>query len=177
MLVRLHNGYTQVYAQTMQHTHMNKAVTVHIEAKKLLSRRRQSNYRQVCLEVSLKHWIILWTAYSLIWSFESSTVASESKTWIEGCTVKFEAKTQIQHSWIFSWVQGLSMGPGLQSWVSGKDSDLPQLSLHPRLESKVWFWVQCLSRSPNLHSWVCEFKTQVQHSRIWIWVPSLSPSN
>ena len=44
MRVRLHNGYTQAYAQIMQHTHMHKAVTGRVEAKKLLSRRRQSNY-------------------------------------------------------------------------------------------------------------------------------------
>ena len=44
MLVRLRNGYTQAYAQIMQHTHMHTAVTGHVEAKKLLSRRRQSNY-------------------------------------------------------------------------------------------------------------------------------------
>ena len=43
MGVRLHNGYTQAYAQIMQHTHMHKAVTGRVEAKKLLSRRRQSN--------------------------------------------------------------------------------------------------------------------------------------
>ena len=44
MRVWLHNGYTQAYAQIMQHTHMHKAVTGCVEAKKLLSRRRQSNY-------------------------------------------------------------------------------------------------------------------------------------
>ena len=44
MRVRLRNGYTQAYAQIMQHTHMHKAVTGRVEAKKLLSRRRQSNY-------------------------------------------------------------------------------------------------------------------------------------
>ena len=45
MHVRLRNGYTRAYAQIMQHTHTNKAVTGCVEAKKLLSRRRQSNYR------------------------------------------------------------------------------------------------------------------------------------
>ena len=45
MRVRLRNGYTQAYAQIMQHTHTHKAVTRCVEAKKLLSRRRQSNYR------------------------------------------------------------------------------------------------------------------------------------
>ena len=44
MRVRLHNGYTRAYSQIMQHTHMHKAVTECVEAKKLLSRRRQSNY-------------------------------------------------------------------------------------------------------------------------------------
>ena len=52
MRVRLRNGYTQAYAQIMQHTHTHKAVTGPVEAKKLLSRRRQSNYsssREVCV--------------------------------------------------------------------------------------------------------------------------------
>ena len=47
MRVWLRNGYTQAYAQIMQHTHTHKAVTGRVEAKKLLSLRRQSNYRQV----------------------------------------------------------------------------------------------------------------------------------
>ena len=47
MRVRLRNGYTQAYAQIMQHTHMHKAVTGRVEAKKLLSRRRQSTYRRL----------------------------------------------------------------------------------------------------------------------------------
>ena len=45
MRVRLRNGYTQAYEQIMQHRHTHKAVTGRVEAKKLLSRRRQSNYR------------------------------------------------------------------------------------------------------------------------------------
>ena len=48
MRVRLRNGYTQAYAQILQHTHMHKAVTGRVEAKKLLFRRRQSNY-SICL--------------------------------------------------------------------------------------------------------------------------------
>ena len=44
MRVRLRNGYTRAYAQIMQHTHTHKAVTGRVEAKKLLSRWRQSNY-------------------------------------------------------------------------------------------------------------------------------------
>ena len=40
MRVRLRNGYTRVYAQIMQHTHMHNAVTRRVEAKKLLSRRK-----------------------------------------------------------------------------------------------------------------------------------------
>ena len=48
MRVRLRNGYTQANAQIMQHTHMPKAVTGHVEAKKLLSRRRQLNYSSRC---------------------------------------------------------------------------------------------------------------------------------
>ena len=47
MRVRLRNGYTRAYAQMMQHTHTHKAVTGRVEAKKLLSRRRQSNYSPV----------------------------------------------------------------------------------------------------------------------------------
>ena len=47
LCVRLHNGYTQAYTQVMQHTHTHKAVAGRVEAKKLLSRRRQSNYRKV----------------------------------------------------------------------------------------------------------------------------------
>ena len=34
----------QSHTHAMQQTHMHKAVTRHVEAKKLLSRRRQSNY-------------------------------------------------------------------------------------------------------------------------------------
>ena len=45
MRVRLCNGYTRAYAQIMQHTHTHKAVTGRVEAKTLLSRRRQSSYR------------------------------------------------------------------------------------------------------------------------------------
>ena len=44
MRVRFRNGYTQAFAHLMQYTHTHKAVTGRIEAKKLLSRRRQSNY-------------------------------------------------------------------------------------------------------------------------------------
>ena len=40
MCVQLRKGYTRVYAQVMQHMHMHKAVTGHVEAKMLLSRRR-----------------------------------------------------------------------------------------------------------------------------------------
>ena len=46
MRVRLRNGYTRAYAQIMQHTYTHKAVTGRVEVKKLLSRRRQSNYRE-----------------------------------------------------------------------------------------------------------------------------------
>ena len=46
MRVRLRNGYTQAYAQIMQHTHMHKALTGCVEAKKLLPHQRQSNYRR-----------------------------------------------------------------------------------------------------------------------------------
>ena len=45
MHVRLRNGYTWAYVQIMQHTLTHKAVTRRVEAKKLLSRRRQSKYR------------------------------------------------------------------------------------------------------------------------------------
>ena len=51
MRVRLRNGYTRAYAQIMQHTHTHKAVTGRVEAKKLLSRQRQSNYSIWPLEV------------------------------------------------------------------------------------------------------------------------------
>ena len=44
MRVRLRNGYTRAYMQIMQHTHMHKVVAGRTEAKKLLSRRRQSKY-------------------------------------------------------------------------------------------------------------------------------------
>ena len=46
MHVQLRNGYTQAYAQIMQNTPMamHKAVTGRVEAKKLLSRWRQSTY-------------------------------------------------------------------------------------------------------------------------------------
>ena len=37
-------GYTRSYAQILQHTHMQNAVKGHVEPKKLLSCRRQSNY-------------------------------------------------------------------------------------------------------------------------------------
>ena len=49
MRVQLRNGYTLAYAQIMQHTHTRKAVSgrveaTYVEAKKLLSRQKQSNY-------------------------------------------------------------------------------------------------------------------------------------
>ena len=44
MRVRLRNGCTRAYAQIMQHMHTHMAVTGRVETKKLLSRRRQSNY-------------------------------------------------------------------------------------------------------------------------------------
>ena len=44
MRVRLHNGYMQAYVQKMKYTHMLKVVTGRVETK-LLSRRRQSDYR------------------------------------------------------------------------------------------------------------------------------------
>ena len=53
MRVQLRNGYTQDYAQIMQHTHMHNAVTGGVEAKKLLSHRRQSNYSKLMLETSI----------------------------------------------------------------------------------------------------------------------------
>ena len=53
MRVRLRNGYTRAYAQIMQHTHTHKAVTERVEGKKLLSRRRQSNYS--VLEIHYTH--------------------------------------------------------------------------------------------------------------------------
>ena len=46
MRVRLRNGYARAYAQIFQHTHTHKAVIGRVEAEKLLSRRRQPNYRQ-----------------------------------------------------------------------------------------------------------------------------------
>ena len=42
--VRLRNGYTRACMQKLQHTHTYKAVTGHMEAKKLLSCRRQLDY-------------------------------------------------------------------------------------------------------------------------------------
>ena len=53
MRVRLCNGYTQAYVQIIQHTHTHNAVTGRVEAKKVLSRRRQSNYSRthITLEV------------------------------------------------------------------------------------------------------------------------------
>ena len=41
---RLRINYTRAYAQIMQHMHTHKVVTRRVEPKKLLSRRRQSNY-------------------------------------------------------------------------------------------------------------------------------------
>ena len=52
MRVQLHNGYTQVYAQIIQHTHMYKAVTGRVEAKRFLSHQRQSNYNYFMAYVS-----------------------------------------------------------------------------------------------------------------------------
>ena len=48
MRMQLRNGYTQAYVQIMQHTHTHKTVTGRVEAKKLLSRRRQSYYSITC---------------------------------------------------------------------------------------------------------------------------------
>ena len=53
MLHYLHVGLritiTQSHMHAMQQTHMHKAVTRHVEAKKLLSRRRQSEYSSISL--------------------------------------------------------------------------------------------------------------------------------
>ena len=54
MRMRLRNGYTRGYAQIMQHTHTHKAVTGRVEAKKLLSRRRQSNYSHLIINFHKK---------------------------------------------------------------------------------------------------------------------------
>ena len=61
MCVWLRNGYTHAYTQIMQHTHTHKAVTGRVEAKKLLSRRRQSNYsgRRLQNHISVPHWFLL----------------------------------------------------------------------------------------------------------------------
>ena len=40
------------YAQIMQHMHTHNAVTERVEAKKLLSRQRQSDYRLVCTHLN-----------------------------------------------------------------------------------------------------------------------------
>ena len=57
MHAQLRNGYTQAYAQIMQHMHTHKAVTRHVEAKKLLSHRRQSTYSTKIN--SYKHYVFL----------------------------------------------------------------------------------------------------------------------
>ena len=46
MFVLLRIDYTRANTQIMQHTHTHMAVTGHIETKKLLSHRRQSEYRK-----------------------------------------------------------------------------------------------------------------------------------
>ena len=43
MRVRLHNGYTQAYVEIMQHMHTHKAVTGHVEGKKVTLLSKQSN--------------------------------------------------------------------------------------------------------------------------------------
>ena len=57
MLHYLHVGLritiTQSHTHSMQQTHTLKVVTQRVEAKKLLSRRRQSNYR--CLHLKFLH--------------------------------------------------------------------------------------------------------------------------
>ena len=63
MHVWLRNGYTQAYVQIMQHTYTHKAVTGRVEAKKLLSRRRQSNYKSLVIAgspvvLSEPNWIL-----------------------------------------------------------------------------------------------------------------------
>ena len=65
MHVRLHNGYTQAYVQIMQHTHMHKAVTGRVEAKKLLSRRRQSNYSAYLQPYGMKFFKSLQPSFTL----------------------------------------------------------------------------------------------------------------
>ena len=52
MRVQLHNGYTRVYVQIIQHTHVYKAMTGRVEAKRLLSHQRQSNYNYFMAYVS-----------------------------------------------------------------------------------------------------------------------------
>ena len=53
MRVQLGKGFTRAYAQIMQHTHKYKAVTGRVEATKLLSHQRQSNYIH-----DSNHWIL-----------------------------------------------------------------------------------------------------------------------
>ena len=56
MRVQLRYGYTRAYAQIMQHTHTHKAVTGRVEVKKLLSRRRQLNYRHLVGNCTVTTW-------------------------------------------------------------------------------------------------------------------------
>ena len=66
MRERLRNGYTQAHAQIMQHTHTHKAVTGCVEPKKLLSRRRQSNYNHSFYHtdhIIIDHCLILYFHY------------------------------------------------------------------------------------------------------------------
>ena len=88
MRVRLRNGYTRAYAQIMQHTHTHKTVTGRVEARKLLSRRRQSNYSEEIWTSSL-HWYQKRTNSS---SFDNGPLMTSEthakKPWFYGFSLK-----------------------------------------------------------------------------------------
>ena len=89
MRVRLRNGYTRAYAQIMQHTHTHKEVTGRVEAKKLLSRWRQSNYSNMLVDYTSKflqqarlvsyYAVPLWLLWGsvllrVLWGYSDATV-------------------------------------------------------------------------------------------------------
>ena len=91
MRVRLCNGYTQTYAQIRQHTHTHKAVTGRVEAKKLLSRQRQSNYRHQLVNNTAIHPLYPKTStralsiYSLITFYKTPHHSGLYNQWWETC--------------------------------------------------------------------------------------------
>ena len=113
--VRLLDGYTQAYAQIMQHTHTHKAETRRVEAKKLLSRRRQSKYNMTVLgapeKVGQDEWctfIWIWYCRKLLYSNDLNAISFcyyLPKTWVHFMKYfrSYDFKCKLCHETNFTW--------------------------------------------------------------------------